>query len=619
MTAAAYNLDTQWQIPAYVWPAVLGVSVALHVSLFVFGLPNLRWDVTEIAPPPVTEVMFEAGGPVFQEVTALSPDDQAFEPVEPETVVEPTPPLPDVVAAQEPGELTPLEISPVEPVQVSPEAIASDPMPVEPDTLASEVQVVEAEEVEGFVVEEVTTLLPELVEGQTLEAVDVTVPALVSPSEVLVAEEPAVEVSASTGEAEAELSVVTPDVSSADVQDVEILTQAPLAVIETQTLSSAPEVVAEEAPTEVIDTASLEPIVAEPEVALIDPVESAGVVVTQDLVDTQVDTAIAFEAVDDDAQATEILSASPTETVTATSPDDIGVSVITPDRPIALAPIENPISETVTPEIQPLPPVEPDETVVAALSPSEPETSVVPSIAPPTDPANVVPPVEVAAIDPLAKVTRYVQNYDFGDCAHLSVLSAGADSAQVTAFAPGIGPFALFDKRFTSDQGYEASIELRLVTSQQCALLNALGVSEGLDAAGLVELDKTVVKSGSVATGLIQRDLPVARIAAAEAAGLDLGGKGPPELYLIDDAGQIHDGREFLLPASSAQTAGGWRFKVPVVLMSRSDTETALVLAIWNRPAANQPPRFGTLPSSRIAGILAAPGVYSLAAFKVSR
>ncbi|WP_157738689.1 hypothetical protein [Labrenzia sp. VG12] len=53
--------------------------------------------------------------------------------------------------------------------------------------------------------------------------------------------------------------------------------------------------------------------------------------------------------------------------------------------------------------------------------------------------------------------------------------------------------------------------------------------------------------------------------------------------------------------------------------MSRSDSETALVLAIWNRPAANQPPRFGTLPSSRIAGILAAPGVYSLAAFKVSR
>ncbi|MEP5038828.1 hypothetical protein, partial [Roseibium sp.] len=165
---------------------------------------------------------------------------------------------------------------------------------------------------------------------------------------------------------------------------------------------------------------------------------------------------------------------------------------------------------------------------------------------------------------------------------------------------------------------YEAAIELRLVTSSQCGLLNALGLSEGIEAAGLVELDGTVVRSGSHVTGVIRRDLPLKRIAAAEQTGLDLSGKGPPELYLIDDAGQIHDGREFLLPVSSARTAGAWRFKVPVTLMASQSEETALVLAIWNRPASRQPPRFRVQPSARITDILAQPGVYSLSAFKVS-
>ena len=158
------------------------------------------------------------------------------------------------------------------------------------------------------------------------------------------------------------------------------------------------------------------------------------------------------------------------------------------------------------------------------------------------------------------------------------------------------------------------------MTRKQCALLNALGISEGIEAAGLVDLDRTVVRSGTQVSGVVQRDLPLERIASAEQSGLDLSGKGPPELYLIDNTGQIHDGREFLLPASNSQTAGGWRFRVPVTMIASDETdETALVLAIWNRPANRQPARFGRLPAERVAEILAEPGVYSLTAFKVSR
>ncbi len=175
------------------------------------------------------------------------------------------------------------------------------------------------------------------------------------------------------------------------------------------------------------------------------------------------------------------------------------------------------------------------------------------------------------------------------------------------------------DKQFKTDQGFEASIEMRQVTRSQCALLEALGVSGGIEAVGLIELDRTVVRSGTNLSGVIERDLPLEQIQSATADGVPLNGMGPPEIYLIDADGQIHDGRSNILPESSSSTAGGWRFRMPVVLLSALDEEPALVLAVWNRPKDNQPGRFRTRPARDIARVLAEPGVFSLSAFKVSR
>jgi len=263
--------------------------------------------------------------------------------------------------------------------------------------------------------------------------------------------------------------------------------------------------------------------------------------------------------------------------------------------------------------------VGPAETVVAALAPSAPTAVSIPETSGPAGPTPLVPADAVPSIDPLARATDYVSAYDAGACAHLTVTSAGPNSAQVTAFGAGIEPFALFDKAFAADVGYEANIEVRLITRQQCPLLDALGLSGGVEAAGLVDLDRTLVRSGTRISGTIGRDLPLDRIAAAEAEGVSFNGRGPPELYLIDDAGQIHDGRDFVVPETHAVSAGRWRFTIPVTLISRQQQETALVLAIWNRTRDDQPGRFGTLPASRMGTVLENPGVYSLSAFKVSR
>jgi hypothetical protein len=578
VTAATDSAERRWDIPIYVWPPVLGVSVALHLSM-IFGLAGSEWRQAEVADRPETEIVIESGGIVFEDVSAA-----ATEPLEPAVdgnaqIVEPAAPeiAPSDIA--EASDLQPLSSetvpSAIAPAEVSAPVVApaaQDPAEIgavavdlvaQPPIPAAEIAPVPAAEASLPQGDPVAVVVPESQAADQVQAVD-ALPAVQNPVETLIEAEPVpVAETQNLGDG-VSLPTVAQDLTVAEQQ------VAPVVV---------PIVASDQDLTVVTEVAPTAPVAAAP--------------------------ASRVEAAQLSPQIVNAQEAPPTAVSPATSP------VAVPDTSTEV--------ETVSPALQEIEAVAPTETVVAALSPSEPDTEAVPTVAPPGEPAENVPPVEVATIDPLAKVTSYVEDYDFGDCAHLSVLDAGADSAKVTAFGAGIAPFALFDQRFTADQGFEASIELRLVTRQQCSLLNALGLSEGIEAAGLVELDSSVVRSGASVAGVIERDLPLTRIASAQQAGLDLGGKGPPELYLIDDAGQIHDGREFLLPASNARTAGAWRFKVPVTLISGQSEETAVILAIWNRPAARQPSRFGVLPPDRIAGILEEPGVFSLSAFKVSR
>ncbi len=575
MSAAASSTEQGWAIPAYVWPPVLGASVALHLSVLVFGLAEMRLPQQDPAELTETEIIIESGGVAFEDVVAaspLQPEAAAVEAVD--------------VSASEVAETTPAS------------GEVNELQPVASDVLAASVP--PSDIVESVEVLSVPDTNP--VEAVAAEVPDVTPSA---PETAILSQVETIEV-IEAGQAEV-AQVLEPggDIPLAPVTDSLPADPSTLALSD----------VADVVPPPV--TPAVSPTAAE--VAVIEPVTvSQG---TDGLISDEVLTIV--------SSATEAQPI-PSVGVEPVAPAAIPVLSVTEPEPepepepetviaanTGITPVASVEIEAVSPA-QVVSAVQPAETVVAAISPSEPDTSAVPTVAPPSEPPESVPPVEVATIDPLARITNYVETYDFGDCAHLSVLAAGSDSASVTAFGSGIDPFVRFDKRFSADQGFEAAIELRLVTSSQCGLLNALGLSAGIEAAGLVELDGTVVRSGTQVTGVIRRDLPLQRIAAAEQTGLDLSGKGPPELYLIDDAGQIHDGREFLLPVSSARTAGAWRFKVPVTLMASQSAETALVLAIWNRPASRQPPRFRVQPSARITDVLAQPGVYSLSAFKVS-
>ncbi|WP_415717010.1 hypothetical protein [Roseibium sp.] len=604
MTAAVYSLERRWEIPAYVWPAVLGTSVAVHLAVLSYGLPNMAVPETQPEQRTETELVLETGGLEFEtlpateaaptqsgvlpqpvkssEVEPLQPQSAPVTTVQqsvaPESVVVPVSPTTIVQTVTPPAATLDLQANVAEPVS----SVAT------PANSATETVVVEAVEIQAD---------EPVIEVLEVEAQNPTDTVVSTPSQDLVAvESPVTETVVTAVEvqppASTPLAVISNKVDAVPEDDDAIAlvaTPDPIQVIEAAPVTPEVSVLSD------VATVVVPSVQAEPETVVARPIAPTTTTSAQN---PDAISPVVADVVQSQLETTAVVRPEPIRPETK----EFGESVV------SVGPVEQ--------QVAALPTVEAEHT---AISPTETNPAALPSAQPDLDPAESVPPVQVASIDPLANAEAYVSNYNIGDCAHLTVMEAGADSASVTAYGSGLAPFAVFDQRFKADNGFEASIELRLVSSRQCALLDAIGLSQGIEAAGLVDLDQSVVRSGSSVTGVIQRDLPLGKIAAANEAGLGLDGKGPPEIYLIDGAGQIHDGRNFLLPASNSFTAGGWRFSVPVTLKSSEDQETALVLAIWNRPEPRQPARFGTLPAPRIAELLREPGVYSLSAFKVSR
>lgn len=598
MTTALYNQDGHWGIPGYIWPAVVGTSLAAHVSIVLFGLEDFSWKVQEPPVPPEAEIVLESGGLEFEAISAVATAPKEMIAPDNVSVVKATETSQPIL--QQPSSIVsqPIESTALQPVQTPTAQVSSLPATPLDMVDASGAMVVEAEEKSAT---ESDPLPLNRTEPTTVETVDPSVG----------------EASTTVPSTVTEAAQVAPPTST-------VVSLAPVAATAVIAPTSAPPSANSGSNSATVNYAP----VTEP-TSIVSPVTASSVsteidgVVASD--GTSVEVAVPVTAVtpsqsENDAFAVTSVEAASTQTVSPLVPSPQGGAVSNTVEPSSVT-VATPTTsvQTVQPAEQQLAAIRPSETELSAISPSEPQQSAISASPQSSDPTPNVPPVEIASIDPLAKVTNYVAGYDAGECAHLSVMSAGTDTASVTAFGAGIAPFAVFDQSFAASQGYEANIELRLVTRPQCALLDAIGFSNGIEAAGLVELERTVVKSGSSVSGLIQRDLPIERIAAAETAGLELNGKGPPEIYLIDDAGSIHDGREFVLPASNAVTAGGWRFAIPVTLISRVEEETALLLAIWNRPKDRQPRRFSKLGANRIAEVLEAPGVYSLSAFKVLR
>ena len=612
MSAAIYSSDPQWEIPGYVWSAVLAGSAAVHVVVVLFVVAGALHPAETPAISEDLELVLETDVLEFSETrpldavpaVAASIEDR-FEsrpvealrpqPVQSVAVAAPAPEGAEIVAAAPRNGLhqtTPLSLTPKQP------EILSVPVPAQ-KTVEKNAPVAASSPATPSAMQAATTQIyaggPSIpakvpVEERVLTNVATTVPTNVQhvrPAETAlpskVQARPEMGTGASVVAVEASAPALQPGFPSASVPAVQ--GARPVDNQSAATVNPLPDLVS---------------VTAEP-VRPVPTAKGPGGISPLAPVEGRVPPTVS-------ATVPHHLS-SQGESAAAGNIAAVEIAPVNSAKALSgLDPVEQEIAAIASLEI--------DHT---AISPSEIEGPQVSTVLPSGHAADNVSAAQVASIDPLANAQAYVAGFETGKCTHLTVMSAGAQSAAVTAYGDDIAAVVAFDRKFANDHGYEAKIELRLISQGQCGLLQALERSGGIDVAGLVDLDRSEVRSGANVSGVIQRDLPLAKIADANAAGLALEGRGPPEIYLIDGSGQIHDGRRYLLPESHSSTAGGWRFSFPVTLKSVQDQETALVLAIWNRPQERQPSGFNSLPANRIAGVLAHPGVFSLAAIKVSR
>ena len=260
----------------------------------------------------------------------------------------------------------------------------------------------------------------------------------------------------------------------------------------------------------------------------------------------------------------------------------------------------------------------PEAKDVTSLQPAEPDSVGVAPAQPNAAATDLVAAAGTPIIDPLARAQAFAEQGFEGECAHLSIISAGVDAIQAAGFGRSAAEFQPFGQAYKARFGRTASITHHRVSNAQCRFLNALSASGSIEAPGLIEFDRDAARSGAAIAGLVGRDLPLQKIAEAEARGVDLSGRGPPELYLIEVTGAVRDLRRSLLPQSDRRTAGGWVVRIPAALAGGPEG-SALLLAVWNRPKDVQPPRFGRLSAGGIDRVLSAPGIVSLSAITVRR
>lgn len=217
--------------------------------------------------------------------------------------------------------------------------------------------------------------------------------------------------------------------------------------------------------------------------------------------------------------------------------------------------------EVLTPEPDPTPVVTRPEVTPEPEDTRPPETSgdqldiVTPA---PVEP-DPVPEQEV--VSPEDRIRNYLSGYQAGDCMYLQPIEIASRSAEIEGFASRTPPFITFDSDFTQSQGFEAKIQVNLVSDAQCPAVAFLRATPQGNAKTELRLDmqRTVVPNGENMAGRISGYDP------------STGGLG---LLFVNSKGEVTNLTPFL-----QSDAGGAGFVVPLSLKTAVE-ETGLIIAM---------------------------------------
>lgn len=234
-----------------------------------------------------------------------------------------------------------------------------------------------------------------------------------------------------------------------------------------------------------------------------------------------------------------------------------------PDRPVQPPPVTDVSDTSQGGDQNNVTPVTSDQTTQPVL-PDSPVTdqtdiAVLPPDLPDNDQQSGPGPVETLL--PEDRIRNYVSNYKAGDCMYLQPVQIAGNSAEIEGFASRTPPFITFDSDFTQSQGFEAKIQVNLVSDAQCPAIAFLRATpQGNEKTELqLDMQRTVVPNGENMAG---------RISGFDESTGELG------LLFVSSTGQVVNLSPYL-----QSDDGGVGFVVPLSLKTPSE-ETGLIISM---------------------------------------
>jgi serine/threonine-protein kinase len=135
----------------------------------------------------------------------------------------------------------------------------------------------------------------------------------------------------------------------------------------------------------------------------------------------------------------------------------------------------------------------------------------------------------------IEKVVRYVEQYDGGNCFYVAPVEVSETKARLEGYGPSDEPFRALNDAFLHENGYEATIDVRLVAPAQCPAVTFLGRLRGVSAPHL-RIDGTRLSPRAPLTGTV-----------------DSFKEGSIELLLVTDSGAVQNVSRLLKPDRSGK------------------------------------------------------------------
>ena len=158
-------------------------------------------------------------------------------------------------------------------------------------------------------------------------------------------------------------------------------------------------------------------------------------------------------------------------------------------------------------------------------------------------------------------ISRYVNQYDGGECFFVTPVMVSETSASLEGFGDSATPFRVLDDAFKAAHGVEANIDVVPVNPSQCPAVTFLSRVRTTGAsAPQLNVMATSLRSGQTLSGTIQ-----------DPANRQL------ELLLVDDDGQVHNLTRLLRSGT-----GGKMFGVQLDLIG-TDSQPQLLMAIASK------------------------------------